>query len=362
MTTPTSKTLPSRPEEVDAAWLTKVLNLPITKAEQTDIILDASAGKIYITASYNDKSGAEKTLYLCVKGGFNPQIMAMPDYVQVLKVLYTREIKFFQDIAPELRNVNVPKAYWAGVDPDQFQAIVILEDLSKEHTFGDCSKTMTLEQVKVGASQLAGLHSSKFNISSSSEEYSWMTNVYDFAILQMAEPWEAMILADNRPPFQEQWKDKAKMHAVIKKHFAKRDPRYLALVHGDPHAGNTFLDKSGNPSFLDFQTAHISSIFHDLTYFLVGALTVENRRAHEMEVLEHYLSELHRFGGPALSKDDESVQFEYKKNMLSGIGWCLTPYEMQREYKVRAMCERYVAAMVDHNTIDVIESAPEAKA
>lgn len=36
--------------------------------------------------------------------------------------------------------------------------------------------------------------------------------------------------------------------------------------------------------------------------------------------------------------------------------WCLTPYEMQREEQVRAMSERYVAAMQDHSTIEIIEA------
>lgn len=312
--------MPSLPEEVNTEWLEKVLNMPLVSSKVTNVVLDAAAGKVFVTATVADYSEGEKTLYFCVKGGFNPAIMSMPDYVQILKVLYTREIDFYRRLAPDLRNVRVPKSYWADIDPDQFQAIVVLEDLSRYCTFGDASKTLSLEQVKAGASQLAGLHSSKFNISNTSEDFAWLTNVYDFAIMQMSEPWEAMILAENRPPFPEEWRDKERMQTVIKKHFSTRDPRYLALVHGDPHAGNTFIDEDGSPYFLDYQTAHISSIFHDLAYFVVGALTIHDRRSHEMEILEHYLRELARFGGPSLSAEDESVQYEYKKNMLSGIG------------------------------------------
>ena len=52
------------------------------------------------------------------------------------------------------------------------------------------------------------------------------------------------------------------------------------VMHGDPHVGNTFYERDGRPGFLDWQTTMIGPSTHDVVYFIVGAMTVEDRRAH----------------------------------------------------------------------------------
>ncbi|KAF4419122.1 aminoglycoside phosphotransferase [Fusarium acutatum] len=114
---------------------------------------------------------------------------------------------------------------------------------------------------------------------------------------------------------------------AIKKHFATKN----SLIHGDLHTGNTYLNRTGNPRFLDWQTFHIGSPFHDLSYFIVGALSVEDRRAQEMPIIDHYLRVLTRFGGPSLSTKDEDVTKEYSKAAMAGMGWILTPCALQKK-------------------------------
>ncbi|KAK8041101.1 hypothetical protein PG994_014108 [Apiospora phragmitis] len=87
---------------------------------------------------------------------------------------------------------------------------------------------------------------------------------------------------------------------------------------------------------------------------------VADRRQHEDEVLKHYLASLTRLGGPALDwRGDEEVRPEYRKCVLSGMGWVLTPEQMQRGERVHAMVERYAAAFEDHKVIVLIEVLPD---
>ena len=57
------------------------------------------------------------------------------------------------------------------------------------------------------------------------------------------------------------------------------------LLHGDPHLGNTYLLPSGEVGFLDWQVARRGNWSLDLGYFLQGALTVEDRRRSERDLL-----------------------------------------------------------------------------
>ncbi|KAI2463337.1 hypothetical protein F4781DRAFT_440642 [Annulohypoxylon bovei var. microspora] len=82
--------------------------------------------------------------------------------------------------------------------------------------------------------------------------------------------------------------------------------------------------------------------------------------AHEMRILDHYLDALSSFGGLSLSSRDEDVWTEYRKSTLAGYQWILVPYELQSEARVRTMVARLSTAIVDHKTVELIESLPDA--
>lgn len=76
---------------------------------------------------------------------------------------------------------------------------------------------------------------------------------------------------------------------------AARGPQ--CFLHGDPHPGNTYALAGGGIGFLDWQLARIGHWSHDVGYFLVGSLSVEDRRTHERSLLADYLQALERAGG-----------------------------------------------------------------
>ena len=60
------------------------------------------------------------------------------------------------------------------------------------------------------------------------------------------------------------------------------------LLHGDPHIGNTYVLPDDDVGFLDWQMVRRGNWSLDLGYFLQGALTIEDRRRSERELLEEY--------------------------------------------------------------------------
>lgn len=354
--------LPSLPEDITASWLGSALGHELKSIEITDCELNATASKILITITYeNNDSCTPRPKFVCIKGGFNPVMLAMEGYGEILKIVYSREVKFFNLVVPSLTNMSVPKSWWAGENLDQGQGIVIMDDLNHGYTFGDPAEDWPVERVMFGVEQLAALHARTWGVSATGE-LSWLTPTYEHVMVGLTMNWDAMVLSNDRPPIPEQIRGQERTVAALKKHFATKNPRFLCMLHGDPHTGNTFLDADGNPYFLDWQLVHVGPAFHDFAYFVVGALSTEDRRAHEIAILDHYLHALARLGGPTLSTRDEEVMKEYSKSTMSGLGWILTPYEMQGRARVFAMSERYGAAMLDHRTIELIESLPEPSA
>ena len=60
------------------------------------------------------------------------------------------------------------------------------------------------------------------------------------------------------------------------------------LLHGDPHIGNTYVLPDDDVGFLDWQMVRRGNWSLDLGYFLQGALTIDERRRSERELLDEY--------------------------------------------------------------------------
>ena len=92
------------------------------------------------------------------------------------------------------------------------------------------------------------------------------------------------------------------------------------VVHGDAHIGNAYVELNGRVSFVDWQTVAIGHWVHDVNYFLVSALDVPDRRAHERDLLGHYLKTLATFGVTAPGLDE--AWSDYRRATVHGfLGW-----------------------------------------
>jgi hypothetical protein len=167
------------------------------------------------------------------------------------------------------------------------------------------------------------------------------------------EHWNAHFSAPYAPALPPSLQDRERILAALKAMWRDDDERPLALSHYDPHLGNTFIDADGRPGFLDWQGVCVAPYIDDVTYFLGGALTIEDRRASERDLLATYLRALAKAGGPELDLDRDGVWLEYQRHHLHGFLWAVTPPLMQSPENVAAMTARYVAALEDHDSLGV---------
>jgi hypothetical protein len=343
--------LPILPEDVTAEWLSKILERKI-RSIVLERTIPGTATKLFVTVVHeNDDYQDRLPTQLCIKGGFDLKFMQMMPWIVMI---YQRECDFYNHVAPKLETMELPRCWWAGHNATQ--AILVMDDLhALGYSFGNPAETWTVTRVLAGVEQLAALHAKTWHVQAA--DYPWLTSDYDQAILTLMETYGTVVKGSDRPKIQDYLEDQQRVTAVLKKHYALRNPKFRCLLHGDSHTGNTYL-VGGAPRFLDWQMVHIGSAFHDLAYFIGAALTVEDRRAQEWDIVEHYLRTLQKSGVKSLFTSEE-VMNEYKKSFLSGIGWIMCPYEMQVKECVYPMALRYAAALHDHKVLELVESLPE---
>lgn len=175
----------------------------------------------------------------------------------------------------------------------------------------------------------------------------------------MCTPWDDVVRTAGRPQLPEYLLNGQRCLEALDRYYAERNPRFRTLLHGDTHIGNVYFTGKGGIGFLDWSAFHFGSCFHDIVYFMTAMLSIENRRAHEMEILDHYLETLHRLGGPKFDRhNDPEVMIEYRRSFMTNVIWLICPYELQSKERVDILCARTVATYDDHNVIDTILGQP----
>ena len=91
------------------------------------------------------------------------------------------------------------------------------------------------------------------------------------------------------------------------------------LLHSDPHLKNWYVAATGEMGLNDWQCACKGNWGRDISYAMTTALTTENRRAWERDLLQLYLESLAAAGGPKLRFDDAWTI--YRQQTFSALAW-----------------------------------------
>ncbi|MET0660272.1 MAG: phosphotransferase [Steroidobacteraceae bacterium] len=346
--------LPRSVEALTPDWLTRVLqrHCPgIRVASLTvDKIIWGTATKVLVDVRYEASESFAIPNKLCIKGEFDERLR---NTLGISMTGTQMEAAFYADMGPKL-GVPLARHWFAGSEPGM--GVLILDNMAAANfTFGAPTEPWSPELVSKALDILAILHASTWG--KTFPEVDWM---------QVGSPahrgYTEFLMS------QKHWQERAadvEAHRLIP-YVADRERslagwralwRYDAahsqcFVHGDAHLGNTCIDPSGQPFFIDWGAPCISNWAIDVAYFITGALTVENRRTHEDALLRHYLDRLASNGGPRL--DLTEAWADYRRHLIQGMNWGVLPPTMQARENVAAMGERYGVAMMDHDTLGAL--------
>jgi hypothetical protein len=242
------------------------------------------------------------------------------------------EARFYGLLRAKL-DLPAPRSYFADWDDDAQgeQGIVMLEDLIPlGGTFGTSGQHVSMDDMAGSLEQLARLHGMTWDLpelgrhdwlltamspDTPTDDYWTLMKDYVGAHNAKAEHLELF------PPWVRD--DPNRLHAAFLELCEQemRDRSPLCLVHGDAHLGNSYRRPDGHRMWFDWQIVRKGRPWRDVTYFLVGSLDVEQRRASERDLVRHYCEQLARH---SVKLNVDKAWDDYRRWVLWGvIAWHL---------------------------------------
>lgn len=341
--------LPLTVDGVTATWLTAALrtrnpDVMVTRAEHLEVI-DGTATKVLVALEYAD-AAHDLPSRVWVKGGFAEH----REYVGAMGV-YAGEVRFFNDIAPAYE-LHRPASWFGVLQDDPVQGIVALEDLrARDVVFARATTPFAVEQTAAGLDTLAQLHGQTWGDP------------------RPAKQGVAVVMGPATDPIWDAWfgalpeyfsaprayaasvatRDPDRLRAAAGAYRASAQHEPACVVHGDAHVGNAYVEPDGTIGFVDWQTIALGHWVHDVNYFVVSALDVPDRRAHERDLLAHYLRALAAHG-VTVPSDGDAWETYRRATAYGFLCWLCNPDIWQPADVNAATFARFGAALHEHDT------------
>ena len=347
--------IPQGWDAITPGWMTTALT-----AHHPDAVVDGVR-----VALRDDGTNRRARLELTYSSGSGPETVfakavdpAHAELVALTSGLFHEPRLFASGVALPLDH---PTVYAALIDEERSDFLMVMEDVvARGADPRDSTRPMTVDQVASGVRGLARLHC----------EY-WGARLTGNPALEWVEPFVAFEGMQYAPLHiaHERLGDTAPAEILAlsgEELFVDIWARYIGtltkapqtLLHGDPHIGNTYVLPDDDVGFLDWQMVRRGNWSLDLGYFLQGALTIEDRRRSERELLDEYRGALSLPAAEIPSADE--VLLRYRASVAHGLAiWMATLSggdAWQSAEICLALAQRYAAAFMDLDTRAAIDA------
>ena len=300
------------PDAITDAWLTAVLDRPVTITETNRI--GTGQMSVNVRVRFNGPGGTGSVVVKVASDDERSRATGIG------MGAYYREVAFYQNLAPRLPH-GLPVCHLAVHDATDGWFTLVLEDVDAPQ--GDQIAGCTPEQARIAMRQLARLHAPVFNdLSVGASDY-----------LNIESPLTQSLMAALLPGFVAQYADQLTEEqiricetyvAVADAHSADRRPP-LGLIHGDFRLDN-ILFGSDTCTVVDWQTLTWGPAMLDAAYFLGGALDPDERQEHERSLVRAYHEELLANG--VANFDWETCWEEYRRQTVWALAMVIIPAMM----------------------------------
>lgn len=339
--------LPMSFDALTADWVTQALaeRYPGTIVTKLTLgkTISGTGSKAQLFLEYNNTGqdyGLPASMY--AKGGFDW-------HAQAVKASYIYEAKFWADWAPQI-TANIPKGYYGGWNDDQ--GVSLMEDLADRNAhFGSGDVTpLSLDVMEKVVTMLAELHAGYWEAPQIKALRTLGERIgTDFAKVFLEPGYYAKCISEPRgSAIPKAFHDPNKVLVALEANWARVLTGPQTFVHGDAHQGNLFFEPDGAPGYLDFAAYVRCSGLHDVNYAVTGALSIDDRRAHDCDLLQLYLNQLRRLGVQNIW-DDEEAWSRYRQHTMHGMLWFATPVEMQPIPVIEVHGHRFGTAASDYD-------------
>jgi hypothetical protein len=252
------------------------------------------------------------------------------------------EVEFYNVVAPRL-DIRRPGVHYAAIDGAA--SIIVMDDIvALGGRFMNPHVPLTQATVHDTLAELAGLHGQTWGLSRVAD-IPWLGWGLERFVKMHDAPGLQRLLDDGRAEgFAAEICSGENLMAALREQLALG---VTCMLHGDTHTGNVYIDPEGRGCFFDFEVVQTGHWAQDVAYHLGTALSIEDRRAHEEELVRFYLAELASHGAPAPTFD--AGWDMYRRSF--GYGYLLWVITMIRgRDEVLQHMPRLGAALTDHQT------------
>ena len=350
--------------DITPEWLTQALQAqhPGARVAAVEIVGsdEVTNQHVRLRVSYDEPAGAPELLF----GKLLPLDPHRRESIALTR-MGPREARFYAELAPQLA-LRVPEVHVAAVGADDREFVVLLEDLDDSGCrVSDGTWGIAPDGAAQALEDLAAMHVRYEDPARRAAEAAWVPpysagGAYAVDRLQFALDHHRDRISDGFATVSELYI--ANRLAV---HDLWTGPD-VTIVHGDTHIGNLFVDPaagSDRVGFYDWGVIHLDQPLRDVSYLLQMAMQPDDRRAHEHDLLRHYLDVRTALGATPMSFDDAWAQHRLRAS-YTVVASCqvvtfpddITP---QREVFANAFLERAEAAVQDLDAVDALTRALE---
>lgn len=326
-------------EATSTAWLAEVLG-----AEVTSVSVGEVDNRVSTNAPVHVELADGSARDLWIKGYFN-EIGRFARYAGVPEAMFYRSLA-------SATGIRTLEAVFADADAETQENVVVTQDvLGDGAVFLDSLSSYSVDQTAESLSQLAQLHASTW-LEPVCESSPWLATRLDSytvqrGVAEIAQNFAGPIGA-GVPAAVRDAQRLFDAHRALGVAATAATP--WCVIHGDPHIGNVYLDGAGRPSFLDWQLVQRGPWYLDVGYHLASSLTVADRRAHEIDLVGHYLDRLRSLGVEDAPEDDGETWRGLRRGMVHGFYlWGITLKVDPR--KTTVLLERLGTAVDDHDAL-----------
>lgn len=350
--------LPRDLECVTAPWLSELLSYryPGIEVKSFEVVelKNSHTTKLRINMTFN-QAGLLSNLpsHVCLKSNWSEGF----ESGEICEL----EARFYYLMRDEV-SAPLPNVYYADWDGDgSGRGIVIMEDLGvAEGEFGNSEDHLGVDGVAKGLESLAVLHGALWD-SDRLQQQSWLHRSMDTPVdtEQLLRMYNYLDLNARKPEYQAflpAWLYETPelfAHAFDElAEFERAQTGPQCLVHGDAHQGNSFLRSSGERVWHDWQLVRRGTPWRDITYFMLGALTIDERRGSARNLLALYRESLIATGARHVP-DLDSIWECFRRWPVYGMqSWLANRDEWGQSGK--SMVERFFTAAEDMQTIQLL--------
>jgi hypothetical protein len=339
--------IPTQWTQVTPDWMTSAIASHHPQAKVGEVTL----------LNVDDGTNRRARFGLHYAAGSGPASVFLKAHAAAHRVVHLRNGNLFNEARLFASGVALPVdhplVYKSIVDYLRLDFLLVMEDLTRRGADPrDATRPMSVEQVAHGLRGLARLHSRYWGLSRATHpplrwvktwqpSKGWQVGLRKRIPIGLARGAQAL-------PAAVRYLDGDTVVDLWSAYVRTLSRGPLTLLHGDAHIGNTYVLPDGDVGFLDWQVLRRGSWSQDVGYFLVSALTEQDRRNHETDLLAAYREALDVPATQMPTRED--CWLHYRASAAYGLAIWLstlgTDGWQSRDISL-ALAQRFAAAFVE---------------